>query len=254
MATKTKDTTKPPKQTPKGQTLTNLVRRVRKILGGKVERIDLTTYRVNDRATVSFNYFCFWGKDKDNQIKECHPSSITVKPLTKMVNERFRRSVNSSAVARTVTISKLANGDFNLERVAVAVTSCCEGVDRFIRDRLQCEQQEKERKQLLENKTKELVALLPVEFAPKVNRRFGDNTIGYKYGNDYKIQVWISEDDDNPEDVKHTYNVSIEGMPRHLIVNLATVAFEQVKEHERLSKEESNTRSGRPIADITTVH
>jgi hypothetical protein len=120
------------------QNLLSLMRELRKVLPGNVEKLSTTEYLVAERAEVTLNYYCRWDKaDLAERAKTCHPGSITIAANVDKVKELLgssSRTPSRGAVFHTRTIAKRRDGTFNVESVAVAVTKCIEAVDNFVRE------------------------------------------------------------------------------------------------------------------------
>lgn len=129
---------KTPKTEPRS--LTAFLRRLRPMLPGEVEKIDETTYRVNNRAIVSLNYYCSVWRSKERedakkkQKRECYPTSVAIKFSNNEIEKQLGNShkPTTSLVFNSRSIQKNKAGDINLESVATAITKCCNAVDRWI--------------------------------------------------------------------------------------------------------------------------
>lgn len=139
----------PKVKTNKGN-LVSLLRKLRPMLPGEVEKLAPTEYRIQGEVLVKMNYYCLWSADGKDKTKECHPHSISVSD-DQDYHKRFK--------ARTFHENK--QGEFNLKSIATAVTQALETVEVSKQAKREKEQAEKQKQKRKKDNHKHLGEILP---------------------------------------------------------------------------------------------
>lgn len=202
-------------QTKPKQNLVSLIRKLRPLLPGKVEKIKTTEYLIDGKCTVILNYYCRWWNrgDKPLDEKECYPSSITVSAVD-LDREQLKKLFGSnkfvcdyvpSKVFHTRTIQKRASdGEFNLESVATAVTRCLESVNQWVIDCRERQKKQYRTEALLSRVKRDLLFGLP-----EGAKSYGNNSVIYNVGN-LTCKIYIYTDEDEHGLAK--YEMEVEGL------------------------------------------
>lgn len=163
-----------------------VMRKIRPMMPGNVVKKGDTTFEVDGKIIIDFNYFCTWDPKTNTRKKECTPTSIIIRPVPIQINSY---SWAAGAVFKTKTINRSrTTQEFNYDRVGVQITSALRAVADYRKKIAADEAKKRADKRAKKAHEAKLAALLGKTFSRSGIGRFTKRTSIYRQDISISIQ------------------------------------------------------------------